>query len=223
MPGSRALLPNPFGSDAGGKVRRLEQDEIGPMNLGLLEGGPGFVVHRELIGSDAVEGVLRLLNLEISRGGLTPDEISRCSRSTFFPHLRWERQVVSLRTQVEQVVAPAVGEQWADSQLLLRFPDEAEQWPLIPHVDELPPWALDRCYRAIVGVALSPWSRRDGCLAVWPYSHADVDSEPVPVELDPGDVVVMHPGLHHSSTLNTGGRIRYAVYFRLLGPPASDR
>lgn len=181
-----------------------------------LDEGAGFTVVRRLVPHDVVDEALRLLNLEIVRRGLTPEEISRCSHSTFFPHLRWEREVMDLRTCVERLVAPRPGEEWADAQLLLRFPDEAQEWPLTPHVDGPPPWGSDRGYRAIVGVALSPSRAVDGCVAVWPGSHVGVAGEPVRVELDPGDVVVMHPDLGHSSTLNRGGKVRYAAYFRLL-------
>lgn len=38
------------------------------------------------------------------------------------------------------------------AQLLLKFSDEAESWPLEPHVDEVPPWAMTRRYRGIIGV-----------------------------------------------------------------------
>ncbi|MDP9441284.1 MAG: phytanoyl-CoA dioxygenase family protein [Actinomycetota bacterium] len=184
--------------------------------------GPGFGVFRQVVASDLVESAVRLLNLEIVRSGLTPTEIARCSQSTFFPHLRWDPDVLEIRTPVERLVAPRPGEEWAEAQLLLRFPDEAQDWPLTPHVDGLPPWAQDRCYRAIVGVALSPSKGCDGCVAVWPGSHAGRPDDPRLVELEPGDVVVMHPALRHSSTLNTGGRVRYAIYFRLLTAPSSN-
>lgn len=66
----------------------------------------------------------------------------------------------------------SAGGEWADAQLLLRLPDEAEEWPLTPHVD---------------------------------------------------DVVVMQPALRHSASLNTRGKVRYAVYFRLLHASSSSR
>jgi hypothetical protein len=188
---------------------------------GRLQSGPGYVVFRRLVPNEAVERALRLLNLEIATRGLTAEDVAACSKSTYFPHLRWEREVIDLRAPVERVVTPAEGEEWADPQLLLRFPDAATDWPLVPHVDGPPPWAPTRTYRAIAGVALSRSSIDDGCLWVWPRSHWTTAAAPAPVELDAGDVVVMHPSLRHCSTLNTGGRIRYAVYFRLLGRDGS--
>lgn len=181
-----------------------------------LSQGLGYVVLHRLVAPGVVDSVLRLLNLEIVRRGLSASEIGECSQSTFFPHLRWEPEILSLRAKIEQVVSPRTGEQWADAQLLLRFPDEAPEWPLVSHVDALPPWATDRSYRAIVGAALSSSKQADGCLAVWPRSHLGADSRPTPVELSAGDVVIMHPALRHSGTLNMGGTVRYAIYFRLL-------
>lgn len=188
-----------------------------------LRQGPGFVVLHRLVDPEAIDRALRLLNLEIVKRGLSATEIGHCSQTTFFPHLRWESEVLDLRVEVEKVLPPRPGEEWADAQLLLRFPDEAEEWPLTPHVDDLPPWAGDRSYRAIVGVALSSSQQADGCLTVWPRSHVGMDEEPIPVELDAGDVVVMHPALRHSATLNSGGKVRYAVYFRLLHASTSNR
>ena len=74
-------------------------------------------------------------------------------------------------------------------------------------------------YRAIFDVPLSSSGPANGCLVVWPGSHLGPGGPPTHVELDPGDVVVLQPGLHHSGTLNAGGTVRYAVYFRLLTAP----
>jgi hypothetical protein len=187
-----------------------------------LSSGPGFVVWRRIIPPDLIEQALRVLNLEIVRNGPTPEEIVRCARSTFFPHLRWEPGILALRGPVDDLLRPRPDEQWADSQLLLRFPDEAEEWPLTPHVDEAPPWADGRPYRAVVGVPLSPSRASDGCLIVWPGSHVARPGDPLPLELEPGDVVAMHPELQHTGTLNRGGNIRYVAYFRLLAAAPAD-
>lgn len=181
-----------------------------------LSEGAGYVVLHRLLAPEVVDSVLRLLNLEIVRRGLSTSEIGQCSQSTFFPHLRWEPEILGLRSEIEKIVPPREGEQWADAQLLLRFPDEATEWPLTSHVDALPHWAPDRSYRAIVGAALSSSKQADGCLVVWPRSHVGAESDPTPVELSAGDVVIMHPALRHSGSLNTGGTVRYAIYFRLL-------
>jgi len=68
-----------------------------------------------------------------------------------------------------------------------------------------------RRHKAIVGVAPTPNRRTNGGLVVWPFRGGRV-----PVELAPGDVVVMHRALGHSGGLNREGGIRYVVYFRFL-------
>jgi len=180
----------------------------------------GYVVVKGAIPDDLVEGALRRLNLEILRCGITPEQIDEWKYATFWPSVRFEPEIVALREPLADLLEPQEGEVWGDAQLLLRFPDEAGDWPLTPHTDDLPEWADGRRYVAIAGVALSRSRARDGCLAVWPGSQRGEEPDDVElVELDAGDVVVMHPDLRHSSTLNRGGSIRYAVYIRLLGAP----
>lgn len=181
--------------------------------------GPGYVVLRELVDAGLVEAALRRLNLEILRCGLSAEQIEQWKHSTFWPSLRWDDEIVALRGPVEAVVPAGPGELWGDPQLLLRFPDEAREWPLRPHIDDLPDWAGTRSYEMIFGVALSRAHAADGCLTVWSGSHGGGEGARHLVELDPGDVVILHPHVGHSSTLNTGGNIRYAAYFRLLGAP----
>lgn len=186
-----------------------------------LETGEGYVVLPGAVDDDHVEQALRRLNLEILRCGITPQQIDDWKYATFWPSIRWEPELLALREPLDRIAERRPGEEWGDAQLLLRFPDEAPDWPLTPHVDDLPDWADDRGYEAIFGISLSRAAAIDGCLAVWPGSHRGEEAEPVLVELARGDVVVMHPQLAHSSTLNRGGSIRYAVYFRLLGAPAT--
>ncbi|HMC68457.1 MAG TPA: phytanoyl-CoA dioxygenase family protein, partial [Mycobacteriales bacterium] len=58
---------------------------------------------------------------------------------------------------------------------------------------------------------------RDGTPHVWPGSHrGGRTGDPVPVPLEAGDALIMHPALEHSGSLNLGPTIRCAVYFRLL-------
>ena len=185
-----------------------------------LAQGPGYVVLRGLVPDDLVEAALRRLNLEILRCGLSPEQIECWKHSTFWPSLRWEDEILALRGPLEAVTPAEPDERWGDPQLLLRFPDEAQSWPVRPHVDDLPDWAGTRSYQLIYGVALSRSHAADGCLTVWTGSHRGEAGERHLVELDAGDVVVLHPEVGHSSTLNAGGTIRYAVYFRLLSPPA---
>jgi ectoine hydroxylase-related dioxygenase (phytanoyl-CoA dioxygenase family) len=133
--------------------------------------------------------------------------------------VRWDPEILRLQDVASAVVGVERDEQWADPQLLLRFPDEAQSWPLTPHIDQVPPWAPDREFAAIVGIAITRSWAEDGCLMVWPGSHRERPSSPEPVELNAGDMVIMHPELLHCSGLNRGGAVRYAAYFRLLAAP----
>jgi hypothetical protein len=187
-----------------------------------LDDQHGYVVLPRCIGDELRRRALRRLNLEILRCGLTSEQIWEWKHGTFWPTLRSEPEILALRTPLAAAVEPLPDERWGEAQLLLRFPDEADDWPLSPHVDELPQWATGVEYRAIFGVALTRSRSEDGCLAVWPGSHRGITGDPVLVEMDAGDVVVMHPALQHCSTLHRGGEIRYAVYLRLLGPTGSS-
>ncbi|HVM28169.1 MAG TPA: phytanoyl-CoA dioxygenase family protein [Mycobacteriales bacterium] len=179
----------------------------------------GYTVLREVVSASRVAAALRLLNLEIRRQGLTAEQIRAWQPGTFFPHLRWEPEVWGvLPDPAAELLGWQEGDDWAEPQILLRFPDEAQDWPLEPHVDALPPWAQDKRYRGVVGVALTTAGPDDGVAWVWPRSHRGEHTEPVPVPLEAGDALVMHPQLGHTGTLNLGGTVRSAIYFRLLTP-----
>lgn len=173
----------------------------------------GFEIHRDVIPRRPIDRALRLIHAEVRDRGLGAGSIGAWHRNKcWFPHLR-ER--VAIRALLERARWTFMGEGSlvpCEPQIILHFPDEAKEWPLEPHVDEEPPWAGGRPYHAIVGVPLSPWREENGGLVVWPFDTG----EPEPVELDPGDAVVMHPKLGHSGCLNRTGAIRYALYFRFL-------
>lgn len=184
----------------------------------------GFVVVRGAVAHDAIATCLRVLNLAIRDHGLTAEEIAACQQTTFFPHLRWEPEIWGvLPDDAAELLQWVEGDDWAEPQLLLRFPDHDQPWPLEAHVDEPPPGAPNG-YKGIVGIALSPASATEGAPNVWPRSHRGERAvEPEPVELETGDVLVMHPELAHSGSLNLGADVRYAVYFRLLRGPLPPR
>jgi hypothetical protein len=178
----------------------------------------GYVLLRQSVDQANVAGALRLLNLAIRRHGLTAEEIQSCQQATFFPHLRWEPEVWRvLPGQCAELLGFSQGDQWAEPQLLLRFPDEVEEWPLEPHLDEPPPWSNGRGYRGIVGVALTAAGPKDGAPCIWPGSHAGEARPSIIVPMAAGDALVMHPALHHCGSLNRGPFVRAAIYFRLLG------
>ena len=178
----------------------------------------GYAVLPQAVDPAKVDAALRMIFLAFRRYGVSSEEIASWQTATFFPHLRWEPEVWGvLPPQAAEVMGWAEGDEWAEPQLLVRLPDEDEPWPLAPHVDQPPPWAGGRTYKGIVGVALTAAGARDGTPHVWPGSHrGERRGDPVPVPLEAGDAIVMHPALEHSGSLNLGPTIRCAIYFRLL-------
>ena len=175
----------------------------------------GFEVLRDIVPAEAREAALRHVHLHVLRHGLPPDELGSWLWSAhWFPHLKWDAPIVGL---LDHLPARLRDGELCDPQILLQLPDEAEEVALEPHVDQEPEWAGGRRYARIVGVALSPGRATNGGLVVWPLDG--VEPEPEPVEVEPGDVVVMDPALPHTSGLNREGGIRYAVYFRFLETP----
>lgn len=187
-------------------------------------GDEGYLVLRQAVPPDRIAAAVRRLNLAIRHEGLTADQIADWQFGGFFPHLRWEPEVWGvLPPSAAELLGWQEGDEWAEPQLLLRFPDEEQDWPLTPHVDSLPPWAAERSYRGVVGVALTTAGATDGAAFVWPRSHRGDESGGVtPVPLTSGDALVMHPQLGHTGTLNLGAAVRMAIYFRLLTGPVQD-
>lgn len=176
----------------------------------------GFAVLPAAVPEEAVEAALRHLHLDVVRRGLPVDWVNDWIWSAhWFPHLKWDEPIASLAAHLPPELRSG---ELCDPQIVLQPPDDCPDQELEPHVDSLPDWADGRDYLRIAGVALGPSRASNGGLHVWPF---DAD-EPEPVELDAGDVVVMHPKLPHSSGLNREGGIRYAVYFRFLEPRAGS-
>ena len=175
----------------------------------------GYAVLRGVVPADAVDAALRHLHLDLVRRGLAAETIGRWLWSAhWFPHLKWEGPIAGL---VDHLPAELREGESCDPQIVLQPPDDCDEQPLVPHVDEEPEWAWGRPYLRILGVALTPARASNGGLVVWPF-----DGDPHPLELAAGDVLVMHPKLPHSSGLNREGAIRYAVYFRFLAPRADS-
>ncbi|HZD86808.1 MAG TPA: phytanoyl-CoA dioxygenase family protein [Gaiellaceae bacterium] len=171
----------------------------------------GFAVLRDAVPSEAVDAALRHMHLDLVRNGLPADRLgSWLWGADWFPHLKWDPPIAALAWWLPEELREG---ELCDPQILLQPPDDCDEQELVPHVDSLPEWAGGRDYLRIVGVALSPARAANGGLVVWPF-----DGEPEPVELEPGDALVMHPRLPHSSGINRQGGIRYAVYFRFLEP-----
>jgi hypothetical protein len=169
---------------------------------------------KNVIPSDMREKALRRLNLEIMRVGITPYQIQEWHRTTAFPTLRWESEFMDIRNHIESYVFKREDEMWAETQIIMRFPDEegVEGWSEF-HVDEPPPWARGRQYRTIVGVPLSRCHDIDGA----PATRSGDGKTLRIMHMDAGDLLIMEPDTLHASGLNVGGQIRYMLYFRLLG------
>jgi hypothetical protein len=176
----------------------------------------GYEVLRGVVPEEARDRVLRHVHRDIVARGLPQEWLSEWLwNAHWFPHLRWDPEVVSL---VEHLPERLRDGELCDPQILLQMPDDGEEAELESHIDREPEWANGRPYRRIVGVALSRNARENGGLVVWPLDGA----APEAVDLDPGDVLVMDPRLPHSSGYNRTGGIRYCVYFRFLEPRTEE-
>jgi hypothetical protein len=175
------------------------------MNIGTEQ---GYEICRGAVPGELVDGVLRVLHLDLLTRGASAQEFSQWLWGAhWFPHLVYGEEIAAL--------ARSLPPEWqegtaCDPQILLQFPHVGPTPEITFHTDLEPPWADGRRYRRIVGVALSPWRRENGGLLV---KCAD---EVRAVVLEPGDAVAMEPELLHSGGINTTGAIRYAVYFRWL-------
>jgi ectoine hydroxylase-related dioxygenase (phytanoyl-CoA dioxygenase family) len=169
-----------------------------------------FEVARGVVERKLVDDALRVLHIDLLERGATAEDLSRWLWGAhWFPHLNYREEILAL--------AAALPPQWTtgtmcDPQILLQFPHVGAEPEITFHTDDEPHWAQGRRYLRIVGVPLSQWRRENGGLLV------DVDGEPEPVELDPGDAVMMTPDLRHSGGVNRTGAIRYGIYFRWLEP-----
>ena len=171
----------------------------------------GYAVLRDAVPADAIDAALRHIHRDIVHSGLPVEWTSQWLWSAhWFPHLKWDPPILGL---LESLPPELVTGEKCDPQILLQIPHEGDDVELTPHVDQEPEWANGRRYARIVGVALSPSTKANGCLHAWTF---DGDGTPEPVELGTGDVVVMHPDLRHAGGVNHTGSLRYAVYFRFL-------
>lgn len=170
--------------------------------------GATFEIRRGAVSPQLVNDALRLLHLDLlARGAAAPELGDWLWGAHWFPHLRYQGPITAL--------AQALPARWrtgelCDPQILLQFPHVGPEPEITFHRDQEPEWAIGRRYARIVGVALSPWRSENGGLIVRPADQSQA------VELDPGDAVMMDPGLEHTAGVNRTGSIRYGVYFRWL-------
>jgi ectoine hydroxylase-related dioxygenase (phytanoyl-CoA dioxygenase family) len=179
--------------------------------LAATQTPPGFQVLRGAVPRATVDGVLRHIHRDVATRGLPQEWLSQWLwNAHWYPHLRWDDEIVSV---LEHLPPELRDGELCDPQIVGQMPDDPDaDVPLESHVDRLPDWANGRPYLRILGVALTRNVEENGGLTVWPLDGA----EPRPVELEPGDVLVMDPQLPHASGPNRTGEIRYCLYFRFL-------
>jgi hypothetical protein len=167
-----------------------------------------FEVARNVVPQERVDAALRMLHLDLLQRGASAQELGKWLWSVhWFPHLNEREEILAL--------ADALPPEWTsgricDPQILLQFPHVGPEPEISFHLDQEPAWAEGRRYRRIVGVPLSPWREDNGGLLVQTAEAA------MPVEVEPGDAIMMTPDLPHSGGVNRTGSLRYGVYFRWL-------
>ena len=171
----------------------------------------GCQVIRRAVPKNAVEDVLRHIHRDIATRGLPQEWLSEWLwNSHWFPHLRWDEEILALQEHLPPELRDG---ELCDPQIVGQMPDDPDQTvELRSHVDQIPDWSHGRCYKRIVGVALTRNGPENGGLTIWPLDA----TAPREVCLEPGDVIVMDPALPHASGKNHTGSIRYCVYFRFL-------
>lgn len=172
-----------------------------------------YTHHRGVVPASALEAARRRLGLELRRVGVTPNEINEWAANSWWPSLRGEPVFNAVRQHVEStLVGDMTGLVWAETQIVIRLPDEDDAPVGTPHVDTLPPWAEGLKYKAIYGVELTQTT--SGRTVLFPRGVLG----PVEPRIRPGDVLEMKPDLWHRGSPNLGGDIRMALFFRLLEP-----
>lgn len=172
-------------------------------------------VHPHVILNRHTFDARRRLLLELRRMGVTTEQITEFSGGGgWWPSMRNEPVFERIKLQVEfQLVPHHTDAMWADTQILIRLPDEVDV-PLGPgHTDILPSWASpDQWrYRSIFIVELADQAGKGGGGTV--VFDRDQVVEPV---LLAGDVLELSPDQEHGGSPNMRDRVRMALGFRLL-------
>jgi hypothetical protein len=168
-------------------------------------------VERSVVPPERIDDALRVIHMDLLERGASAPQLSEWLWGMhWFPHLRHRDEFLAL--------ADSLPSGWqegsiCDPQILLQFPHVGPEPEITFHLDQEPDWAEGRRYVRIVGIPLSPWRARNGGLLVQTPQGAE------PVDLEPGDAVMLTPDVPHSGGINRGGAIRYGVYLRWLEEP----
>ena len=176
----------------------------------------GWKIHHGAVPAGLCEDARRRLWLEVRRCGLAVADMRTWARTTWWPSLRDEPVLDDVRSHVEALADTSGSWTWAETQILVRLPDEAHTTAGGPHVDELPPWAPTGArYRAIYGVELtdSPGVHGGG-------THLELNGRCVfRPRLFTGDVLQMDADLPHSGSPNRSADVRMALFYRQIDLP----
>jgi hypothetical protein len=130
----------------------------------------------------------------------------------------------ALPPQAAELLGWQQGDDWAEPQLLLKFPDDEQPWPLSRTSTSFRRGRVERGSTAASSASRSRPAPR-GRRALWcgrdPIAPAGGRTARHHAgralgSCARGDALVMHPQLGHSGSLNLGSTIRSAIYFRLL-------
>jgi hypothetical protein len=198
----------------------------------------GYTILRGVVPKAKIQDALRLINGAFPRLGLRVEDRPREHDLTYFPDLIAHEVLLRLYKYAQPCVKEVIPTALSPTvcQLGLRFPSPEKE--LKPHIDG----TLNRTYEAhfsvMASVFLSPARSGEGALWVWPGSHLALvkklrksgasleslfatgripapDGVPLPVEVEPGDVMLSHALLVHSAGMHYGPHVRYALYFRV--------
>lgn len=173
----------------------------------------GYYIMPRAIPKRDIEAAVRIIHKDMFDLGISSREIVWWRDSAnWFPHLRYAPEIQALDDSLPSWSRDG---QPCEPQIQLAPPDNPFAGELTPHVDQPPPWAGGRRYWAINCVPLTVFSEEQGGIKIWPFAKA----APFIPELNPGDALIMHPDLPHSSVPNQTGGVRMAVYFRYLRKP----
>jgi hypothetical protein len=171
-----------------------------------------FTVVHNVVPDRLIKQAVWEINRELFINGITTEEIKQWHNTgCWFPHLTLRKpfcDIVNLIPELFKTDIPC------GPQIVVVGPDSYKdadnQWF---HTDDTPDWAIRRglTLYSIVGVALTPATVETGTLKIIKSS-----GEIVSPEIQPGDIIVLHPRTEHSRGLNFSPYPRYTFYYRWL-------
>lgn len=183
-----------------------------PSTIRTPRPAPPHEVHRRAVAPAVTAAARRRLLLELRRCGASAEDVAEWSRTGWWPSLREAPEILAVRDQLLPFKRPE--DVWAETQILIRLPDEEDTVLGAPHVDTPPPWAEEHGlrYKRILSVELTDTPDDGGGTVIHEPDRL------VPVRQREGDVLSLRPDVPHSGSPNFSGDMRMALFFRLLEP-----